>query len=60
MPVTPKKSPSSKRLPGSNFSKSKRKEDALALARLLYDIFKEQQNNGKVENGQNYANRAKD
>lgn len=35
-----------------NFKK-KRKEDALALAELVYDIFKEE--NDKIDNGQNDA-----
>lgn len=33
----------------------KRKEDARDLALLLYDIFKESQNNDTIENGQNNA-----
>ena len=36
--------------------KKKRKEDALELAYLAYDIFKERQNNNaKLKNGQNNA-----
>lgn len=34
----------------------KRKEDAQDLALLLYDIYKESQEGGKVDNGQNHAN----
>ena len=37
----------------------KRKEDAQALAQLLYDIFKQNRDGGKVEYGQNNANHAK-
>lgn len=33
----------------------KRKEDALVLAQLLYDIFKENQSNDKIDSGQNNA-----
>ncbi|HUD07292.1 MAG TPA: hypothetical protein VMR34_05385 [Candidatus Saccharimonadales bacterium] len=35
--------------------KTKRKEDALELAQILYDIFKEKQANDKLKNGQNNA-----
>lgn len=35
--------------------KAKRKEDALALAQLVYDIYKEEQASGKIINGQNNA-----
>lgn len=42
----------------------KRKEDALELAYLLYDIFKESQiddsDNAKIEDGQNHANQNKE
>jgi hypothetical protein len=31
-------------------------EDAMELARLLYDIYKDKQINGKVDSGQNNAN----
>jgi hypothetical protein len=35
----------------------KRKDDALELAYLIYDIFKEEeQSNDKIEGGQDYAN----
>jgi hypothetical protein len=34
----------------------KRKEDAQDLALLLYDIYKESNLSGNVNNGQNYAN----
>jgi hypothetical protein len=36
--------------------KSKRKEDALALAQLLYDIFKQKRNDDKISEEQNNAN----
>lgn len=35
-------------------SSNKRKEDALALAQLIYDIYQEE-GNGKIEDGQNNA-----
>jgi hypothetical protein len=37
----------------------RRKEDALALALLLYDIFKENKVSGKIDSGQNNANHPK-
>jgi|GEM_PF-6956485 hypothetical protein len=36
--------------------KKKRKADALTLARILYDIFKEKQRVGIISTGQNNAN----
>lgn len=36
--------------------KKKRKEDAMALAQLIYDIYNENKVNDKIRNGQNYAN----
>jgi hypothetical protein len=40
--------------------KAERKKDALAMAELIYDIYKEKQDNDKIENGQNDANKIKD
>ena len=40
-------------------AKKARKRDALALAELIYDIFKEQGKNGKIEGGQNNAKQTK-
>ena len=36
--------------------RKKRKEDALALAQLVYDMFKEDVASGKIKLGQNDAN----
>ena len=38
---------------------AKRKEDAMVLAQVLYDIYKELDTKGKLKNGQNYANQIK-
>lgn len=35
--------------------KEARKKDALALARLVYDMYKEEKRSGKIVNGQNNA-----
>ncbi|HVC36516.1 MAG TPA: hypothetical protein VNE40_03710 [Candidatus Dormibacteraeota bacterium] len=35
--------------------KQRRKKDALALAELIYDMYKEEQASGKIINGQNNA-----
>lgn len=37
----------------------KRKEDALALAQLVYDIYQEKRSNDKIRDGQNYAKQTK-
>ena len=36
------------------------KQDALELAQIIYDIYKENLASGNIENGQNYANRTQD
>lgn len=41
-------------------SKAKRKEDALELALLLYDIYSEEMSGAKITNGQNNASDTKD
>lgn len=38
----------------------KRKDDALELAYLIYDIFKEQTEDDKIESGQNNAQQTQD
>ncbi len=43
----------------SNVSTNRLKDDALELALLLYDIYKEQAG-GKIDNGQSNANDTKD
>jgi|GEM_PF-2778012 len=42
-----------KRLPGK--AKREVKDDALELAQLIYDVFKENKASGKIDNGQNNA-----
>ena len=43
-----------------NYGQRKRKEDARELARVIYDIFKENQANGNIDNGQNNAQKDSD
>ncbi len=61
VPDTPAKATDSKvnRVQIRVSAASKRKEDALALAYLVYDIFIEEGRGDKVENGQNNANQTK-
>ena len=40
--------------------KNNQREDALELALLLYDLFKDDQASAKIENGQNNARRTQD
>ncbi len=41
------------------YQRAERKKDALALAELVYDMFKEKKISDKVENGQNNAQSSK-
>lgn len=45
--------------PQKKYTILKRKSDALELAKLIYDIYKDNQNNSKVNNGQNNAQKIK-
>lgn len=40
-------------------SKKKKKDDAMDLALLLFDMYEEQKRNGKIVRGQNYAYKPK-
>ncbi len=42
------------------YAKRSRKADDLDLAQIIYDIFKENQANGNISNGQNNANQTKE
>lgn len=44
----------------SNPSLTTAEEDAMALAELIYDIYKEQRANVKINNGQNNADEIKE